>query len=172
MGYPTDHQQYFLYLEEYNDNFLQIPPYQLPHVTQQAQSHHTEQVRLYNECYNVKQALCKQIITAVQDTYIAALKNRQTNKITKPLDQIIEYLFHNFGRVTPSQLVHKEQQLTNWTYDPTLPIVVTNKSTFHTVNIIQEVVEGVQQALAPTPDDVAETEDLIHQANAATSQAT
>lgn len=32
---------------------LVIPPYQLPHVTQQAYSHHLEQVRLDNECYNL-----------------------------------------------------------------------------------------------------------------------
>lgn len=224
---------------------LVLPPYQLPHVTQQAQSQHTEQVRLYNECYNVEQALRKQLVSAIQDSYIAALKNRQTNTITVPLDQVIDYLFRNYGRVTPAQLAHEEQQLTNWSYDPSLPIVVvfnriddlmdlataagspysaqqiinfaylvlhrtgkfgqgirewnrllpaqktwnafqthftteyqalrdtgelsTQASSFDTANIIQELVDGVQQALHPTPDDIAETNVLIQQANAATS---
>ena len=227
---------------------LNIPPYQLPHVTQQAQSHHAEQVRLYNECYNVKQALHKQIIAAIQDSYIAALKNHQTNTITTPLYQVIEYLFRNYGRVTPAQLVHEEQQVTNWTYDTTMSIVIlfnkiddlmdlanatgspysaqqiinfgyillnktskfsqgirewnrlqpaqktwdtfqthfTNEyqalretgeltdqeSTFNTANIIQEVVDGVQQALQPTADDIDETSELIHEANLATAQTT
>ena len=88
---------------------LVIPPYQLPHVTQLAQFQHTEQLRLYNKCYNVEQALRKQVVSAIQDSYLAALKNRQTNTITVPLDQIIEYLFRNYGRVTPAQLVHEEQ---------------------------------------------------------------
>ena len=225
---------------------LVIPPYQLPHVTQQAQAQHAEQLRLYNECYNVEQALRKQVVSSIQDSYLAALKNRQTNTITVPLDQIIEYLFRNYGRVTPAQLVHEEQNVTNYTYDPTLPIVVVfNKiddlmdlanaagspysaqqvikfgyiilnntgkfsqgirewnrllpnqktwdafqthftteyqalrdsgeltsqdSTFNTANIIQEVVDGVQQALNPTPDDISEASEIIQQANAATSQ--
>ena len=223
---------------------LVIPPFQLPHVTQEAQSRHAEGVRLYNECYNVEQALRKQIVAAIQDSFLASLKNRQTNTITVPLDQIIEYLFVNYGRLTPAQLHHEEQQLTEWIYDPVLPIVVvfnkiddlldlataagspysvqqiinfgylilnktgkfnqgirewnrllpaqktwatfqthftteyqalretgelTNKdSTFNTANLIQEVVDGVQQALNPTPDDLAETEEILHQANIAT----
>lgn len=227
---------------------LILPPFQLQHITHQVQSQHSEQVRLYNECHHVEQALRKQIVTAVENSYLAALKNRQTNTITTPLDQVIEYLFRNYGRVTPAQLVHEEQQLTNWVYDPTLPIVIvfnkvddiadlataagspysaqqiinfayvilnktgkfsqgirewnrlqpaqknwnnfqahfTNEyqalretgelenkdSTFNTANIIQEVVEGVQQALTPTPEDVTETEELIQQANAATTHST
>ena len=61
---------------------LNIPPYQLPYVTQQIQATHAEQIRLYNECYHVEQALRKQVIAAVQDSYLAALKDRQTNTIT------------------------------------------------------------------------------------------
>ena len=226
---------------------LVIQAFQLPHVTHQEQSHHAEQVRLYNECYNVEQALRKQLVAAVQDSYLSALKNRQTNTITEHLHVIIEYLFRNYGRVTPAQLAHEEQQVQNFIYDPTLPIVVvfnkiedlmdlatavsspysaqqiinfgynilnktekfkqgirewnqllpaqktwdafqthfsnefqtlrdsgelTNQeSSFNTANIIQEVVDGVQQALNPTQDDIDEMSELIHQANVATTQA-
>ena len=103
---------------------LVISLYQLPHVTQQAQSHHSEQVRLYNECFNVEQALRRQVISAVQDSYLTALKNHQTNTITTPLNQVLEYLFRNYRRVTPTQLIHEEQQLTTWNYDTTMPIVI------------------------------------------------
>lgn len=103
---------------------LVIPPYKLPHVTQQVQSQHNEQLWLYNECHHVKQALRKQVVAAVDDSYLVALKNRQTNTTTTPLSQVLEYLFRNYGRVTPAQLVHEEQQLTNWSYDPTLPIIL------------------------------------------------
>ena len=223
---------------------LVIPPFQLPHVTQEAQSRHAEGVRLYNECYNVEQALRKQVINAIQDSYLASLKDRQTNTILVPLDQIIDYLFVHYGRVTPAQLQHEEQQLTEWIYDPVLPIVIvfnkiddlldlataagspcsaqqiinfgynilnktgkfkqgirewnrllpaqktwatfqthftteyqalretgdlTNQeSSFNTANLIQEVVDGVQQALNPTEDDIAETAEMINQANIAT----
>ena len=59
-----------------------ITPYQLPHITQQQQARHAEDIRLYNECHHVKQVLRKQIVTAVEDSYLAALKNRQTNTIS------------------------------------------------------------------------------------------
>ncbi len=103
---------------------LVIPPYQLPHVTQQVQLQHHEQLRLHNECHHVKQALRKQVIAAIDDFYLAALKNHQTNTITTPLYQVLEYLYRNYSRVIPTQLVHEEQQLTNWFHDPTLPIVL------------------------------------------------
>ena len=63
-------------------------------------------------------------MAAIQDSYLSALKNRQTNTITEHLHTIIEYLFRNYGRVTPAQLAHEEQQVQNFVYDPTLPIVV------------------------------------------------
>lgn len=50
--------------------------------------------------------------------------------------------------------------------------LLNHESSFHTTNIIQEVVEGVQQALTPTLDDIAETNELIHQTNASTSHST
>lgn len=227
-----------------NPGPLVIPPFQLPHITQEAQSRHSEQVRLYNKCYNVEQALRKQLVAAIQDSYLASLKNRQTNTITVPLDQLIDYLFVNYGRVTPAKLQHEEQQLTEWIYDPALPIVlvfnkihdlldlataagspysaqqiinfgylILNKtgkfnqgirewnwllpaqktwanfqthftteyqtlretgelskqeSSFNTANLVQEVVDRVQQALNPTPDDIAETAEILQQANIAT----
>ena len=107
---------------------LVIPPYQLPHVTKQVQSQHHEQLRLHNECHHAKQALRNEVIAAIDDSYLAALKKHQTNTITTPLYEVLEYLFCNYGRVTPAHLVHDEQQLTNWSYDPTLPIgLVFNK---------------------------------------------
>ena len=142
--------------------------------------------------------------------------------------------------------MHEEQQVTNWSYDPTLPIVIVFKkvddlmdlaqaagspysaqqiinfayiilnktgkitqgikywnclpqdqktrgnfqihfsnehrairesgelencqSTFDTANIIQEVVDGIQQALNPTEEEIEETSSLIHQANIATAK--
>ena len=103
---------------------LNIPAYQLPHVTQQLTSQHNENVRLFNEYCNVEQALRKQVVAAIDPSYLAALKNRQTNTITLQLNEIIEYLFRNYGRVTPAHLVNEEQQLLAWSYDPSLPIVL------------------------------------------------
>ena len=48
-------------------------------------------------------------------------------------------------------------------------------SSFNTANIVQELVNGVQNAFNPTNDNIEETSQLIHQANilaAATNQQT
>ena len=103
---------------------LIIPLFQLPHITHQVMSTHNEQVRLYNECYHVTQALRKQIVSAIDDSYLAALKDHHTNTITVPLVDIIAYLFRNYGRVTPVTLVDEEQKVLQWTFDPALPIVL------------------------------------------------
>ena len=50
--------------------------------------------------------------------------------------------------------------------------LTNQESTFNTANIIQEFVNGVQQALSPTPDDISEASEIMQQANAATSQVT
>lgn len=221
---------------------LVIPPFQLLHVTHQVMSTHSEAVRLYNECYHVTQALRKQIISAINDSYLAALKDRHTNTITVPLADVITYLFRNYGRVTPATLVDEEQKVLQWSFDPALPIVLvfnkvddlmdlasaagspysarqlinfayviinrTGKFTtgirewnrlpdiqktwttftthfaavhrelresgelsvqdtpFQTANLVQELIDGVQQALTPTNDDEIEAEEMIHTANA------
>ena len=66
-----------------------------------------EQVRLYNECYHVTQALRKQIVTAIDYSYLAALKDRHTNTIAVPLADIITYLFRNYAcRVVPGHMMY------------------------------------------------------------------
>ena len=57
---------------------LVIPVYQLPHIVQTEQARHQEQVRLFSECNNAEQAIRQQIVKAIDDSYLTALKNRQT----------------------------------------------------------------------------------------------
>ena len=103
---------------------LNVPAFQLPHVTQQITSQHSENIRIFNECGNVAQALRKQVVAAIDPAYLAVIKNRQTNTITLRLHEIIDFLFRNFGRVTPANLADAEQQLLAWSFDPNLPIVL------------------------------------------------
>ena len=107
---------------------LVIPAYQLPHIVQTEQARHQEQVRLFNECTNVEQALRQQIVKAVDDSYLTALRNRQTNTIDVTIPVLIDYLFSNHGRVTPAMLHHHEKTVKEMYYDPMHPIdVIFNK---------------------------------------------
>ena len=107
---------------------LDIPAYQLPHVVQTVQARHNEQVRLFNECNNLEQALRQQIVKAIDDAYLTALRNRQTNTIDVSIPVIIDYLFSSHGRVTPAMLHHEEKTVKEMFYDPTHPVdVIFNK---------------------------------------------
>ena len=44
--------------------------------------------------------------------------------------------------------------------------LLVNETPFHTANLVQELIDGVQQALNPTEDDEIEAEEMIHNAKA------
>ena len=69
---------------------LVIPAYQLPHVVQTTQNRYNDQVKLFNECNNVEQALRQQIVKAVDDAYLTALRNRLTNTIDATIPVILD----------------------------------------------------------------------------------
>ena len=96
---------------------LVIPEYQLPHIVQTEQLRHAEQPRLFNECNNVQQALRQQIVKAIDDAYLMALRNHQTNTINVSIPVIFDYLFSNHDRVTPAMLHDEEKEVKEMFYD-------------------------------------------------------
>ena len=97
-------------------------------MVQTKQAQHTEQVQLYNECNNLEQALWQQIVKVIEDSYLTALQNRQTNTIDVTIPVILDYLFSNHGHVTPTMLLQEEKLVKEMFYDPTHPIdVIFNK---------------------------------------------
>lgn len=88
---------------------LDISEDQLPHVVQTAQAQHDESMQLFNGCNNVEQALRQQIVKAVDDTYLTALHNGQTNTIDATIPVILDYLFSNHGKVMPAMLQQEEK---------------------------------------------------------------
>ncbi len=107
---------------------LVLPAYQLPHVVQTAQNRHNDQVKLFNECNNVEQTLCQQIIKAVDDAFLTALRNRLTNTIDVAIPVILDYLFTNHGRMSPAMLQTEEKAVKEMYYNITHPInVIFNK---------------------------------------------
>ena len=57
----------------------------------------------------MEQALRQQIVKAVDDTYLTALRNRQINIIDVMIPVVISYLFSNHGRVTQVMLQYQEK---------------------------------------------------------------
>ena len=97
-------------------------------MVQTEQARHNKQVRLFNDCNNLEQALCRHLVKAINNSYLTALRNRQTITIDVTIPVIIDYLFSNHGRVTPAMLHHEEKLVREMFYDPTHPIdVIFNK---------------------------------------------
>ena len=58
-------------------------------------------VRLYNECQAVEQALHLQLTEAIDDAYLDSLRNLDIDMINDNIPDIIDFLQTNYCRVTP-----------------------------------------------------------------------
>ena len=83
---------------------------------------HAEATRVFREVVGVDNALRAQIVEAVEPQFLTALRNRQTNAINLPTHQILQFLYDEYGRVTPQMLQDQETKLKNMAFDPTQPI--------------------------------------------------
>ena len=64
----------------------------------------------------------------MDDAYLTALRNCQTNKINATIPIILDYLFSNHGKVTPVMLHQQEKNVKEMFYNPTHPVdVIFNK---------------------------------------------
>ena len=65
---------------------------------------HAESLRVFYEVRGVEQALIQQIVSAIDQQYLIALRNRQTGQFTGNVLQILQYLHQTYGRISPGQL--------------------------------------------------------------------
>ncbi len=83
---------------------------------------HDDAVRKYYKCQAVEQALRTQIIEAINPEYLDALRHVDTDMINETIPEIFEFLQVNYGRITEEELVHKEEELPNYDYNPLTPV--------------------------------------------------
>jgi hypothetical protein len=81
---------------------------------------HTENLREWREFTNVRQALKKQLMDAIEPIYLRALKNQHVGFNNVTLLQMLTHLFTNYGRLEPQDLVHNANKL-NTPWDPNTP---------------------------------------------------
>ena len=95
-------------------------------------SAHDENVRVYNECQAVEQALRNQIIDAIPAEYLDSLRNADTDMINCSIPDLITFLQTNYCRITDQELSDKEDILKKTIFDPTLPVdLIFNKIKLH-----------------------------------------
>ena len=81
-----------------------------------------ENLRVFHEVRGMEQALIQQIVTAVDEQYIIAVKNRDTGQFTGDIRHIFTYLLNTYGKISPNQLSTFEKEVTDMHYDPVTPV--------------------------------------------------
>jgi hypothetical protein len=116
-----------------------------------------ENLRVFHEVRGVEQALIQQIVTAVEEQYIIAMKNRDTGQFTGDIRQIFTYLQNTYGKISPSQLSQFEKEISEMHYDPVTPVD-------NIFNKIEDLLEYGDLAHCPfsQPQAIAKAYNLIN----------
>ena len=110
------------YVRPTHPGTLTIPVGTTRLVAEEMERNHAESLRVFHEVRGVEQALIQQLVTAIDNNYLVAFKNRATGQFNGTLVQIIQHLRTTYGKISPAQLIAYEAEVTNMTYDPTTPV--------------------------------------------------
>ena len=66
----------------------------------------------------VERTLIQQIVAAVDQQILKALRDPVTNKITCTIPEILTHLFNTYGHVTPAKLYKLKQNIETMTLSP------------------------------------------------------
>ena len=69
---------------------------------------HTEELRLFREVTGVEQALVQQIVSTVEESYLADTCNRTTNSINNTVAVILVHIQDNYSQLMPHKLLERE----------------------------------------------------------------
>lgn len=73
--------------------------------------------------YQHLEATLRNLLTSAFDyDVLDTLRDRITHTITCPIPEIIQFLFEEYGDLSPDDLLTKEDTIKNYVYDPSLPV--------------------------------------------------
>jgi len=110
------------YIRPTNPGRLQILGTETQYQIAQRRDEHDEATRLFREVIGVERAIIQQIISAIEPKYLKAIRNPITNKITKSIPEIFEYLFDTYGDVSPQELRMLKAQVESLNFPPNEPV--------------------------------------------------
>lgn len=83
---------------------------------------HVENMRQFREVTGVEKALKQQILKALEQEWLLAITDRNTQSLTGTIAQILEHLFDTYGYVSQAMLEKKEDALKDLDYHPRQPV--------------------------------------------------
>ena len=81
---------------------------------------HTEDLHQWCEFKNVNTALKNQLLSALDDIYVCALKDHHVGYMNQSIRTILQHLFNNYGNITPLELEDNDTKM-RATWDPNSP---------------------------------------------------
>ena len=81
---------------------------------------HTEDTRQWREFKNISTALKAQLLSAVEDIYVRALRDRHVGYMNQSICNLLSHLFENYGKITQLELEDNNTKL-RALWDPNSP---------------------------------------------------
>ena len=103
---------------------------------------HQENVRLFREVTGVEKALKQQILKAIEQQWLLAITDRNSQSLTGTIAQILEFLFDTYGYVSTTMLEKKEEGLRELDYHPRQPVDIV-------FNTVEDLVDYAEMANTP-----------------------
>ena len=96
-------------------------------------------------CHATEQALIAQVVEIIDPSYLRAILNTATGRYADNIRALLQHLFDTYGKVTPQQVMSKEQELLAMHYDLSHPVDII-------FNAIEEYSELAEHANQPLTD--------------------
>ena len=109
------------YVRPENPGILEIEGGTAFEIAQQ-KTEHKESTRLFRETIGVERALIQQIISAIKSKFLQALRNPVTGQINRTIPEIFDYLYSNFGNVSPDELSDLKETTQKMKFDVKEPV--------------------------------------------------
>ena len=109
-----------------------------------AKSRWETRLQNYINCQHLEATLKNQLENAFDYDILDGLRNRVSNTITDPIPTVIKYLFEEYGELSPDELVQKEDEVKNYSYDTALPV----SNVFNEILHLQDLHELTGSTLA------------------------
>ena len=97
-----------------------------PNLTQyqiaQKRKQHAEETCVFREVLAVERTLIQQIVAALDNKYLKALRDPITNKISRTIPDVLSHLFNAYGLVTPTELYKLKQKVETMQFSPQEPV--------------------------------------------------
>ena len=84
---------------------------------------HKTAIKLFREVQDVEKCLVKQLVAAIDPTYLKSLRNRITNSITADIPTIIEHLKTNFAAIEPEEITARTKKVLDISYNLMDPLI-------------------------------------------------